>query len=407
MINIIFILFSFIFSQSSILSISGFGESNFYKNSASLGSGQIELFSTSPKSGSPSAIATIWRNRFTSVNVSNQFQNLNIYGYNFFTNGINLLSISFPISKDKAVQFSINPQYWSQYSLNENNQNEVFKFDGINYSYKSHYYGRGGFSNFSLVWSQRFNKKFEFGIRFDNYFGNKFQSDSTFTYNISLNSEGEDIISPNSMTITNSTHHYQGHGFEFSGNYIINNFFKLGFSYSRLGPLTISRKKYFTAGLIRSNKIIDNINILNQKYTFGLKYKLNDNFGIITEAKFKKWESVDSELLIMKSQHYNQDKYSLGSYYHLIESGDGFFSSFTIRSGLFLKIFKNLESADLIKDYGVTLGSSFRYNKNANSINVSVIFGKREYDKYSIQNEQYIDCVLGIEVGEKWFIRKK
>ena len=60
----------------------------------------------------------------------------------------------------------------------------------------------------------------------------------------------------------------------------------------------------------------------------------------------------------------------------------------------------------LIKDYGVTIGSGFRYNNNANSINLSIIFGNRNYNVYGIKSEEYIDFILGIEVGEKWFEKK-
>tara|TARA_B100001029_G_C15060287_1_gene457841 strand:+ start:1213 stop:2430 length:1218 start_codon:yes stop_codon:yes gene_type:complete len=402
---LIFIFFSFIFSQNSILSINGFGESNNYQNSTSSATGQIELFSISSNSGNPSAIATIWKNRFTSINVTSQFQSLHISQLNIFTNGIELLSISFPISDYKVLQFSINPQYWSQYSINENNQNEVFEFNGINYSYNSHYYGRGGFSSFGLTWSQKINDKFSIGVGLDNYFGNKFQSDSTFLYNISMNAEGEDIISPNSLSITNSTHHYQGYGLKFAGIFYIKNL-ELGFSLKQVGPFIISKNKYYSVGLIQSEEIIENIELLYRQFNFGLKSKITKNFGILTELKTKDWQNLNPNLLILHSQNYNEKRFSLGSYYDFLNIGRGYFDSVSFRSGLFYKVFENFDTTLLIKDYGVTIGSGFRYNNNANSINLSIIFGNRNYNVYGIQSEEYIDFILGIEVGEKWFEKK-
>ena len=110
--------------------------------------------------------------------------------------------------------------------------------------------------------------------------------------------------------------------------------------------------------------------------------------------------------LILNSQNYNKNRYSIGSYYHFLNSGNRFFNNATFRAGLFYKVFKNKISDFLIEEYGVTVGSGFRYNDNANSVNLSFIFGERKYDIYGIENEKYIDFVLGIEVGEKWFNRK-
>ena len=60
----------------------------------------------------------------------------------------------------------------------------------------------------------------------------------------------------------------------------------------------------------------------------------------------------------------------------------------------------------------ITIGDAttekfIKYNSNLNSINFSFIFGERQFDIYGINNEKYFDFVLGIEIGEKWFIRKK
>ena len=74
MIHLFFIFSGFLLSQSSILSINGFGETNNYQNLASCGAGDIELLSTSIGVGNPSGIATIWQNRNTSLRISNQLQ---------------------------------------------------------------------------------------------------------------------------------------------------------------------------------------------------------------------------------------------------------------------------------------------------------------------------------------------
>ena len=59
-----------------------------------------------------------------------------------------------------------------------------------------------------------------------------------------------------------------------------------------------------------------------------------------------------------------------------------------------------------MKDFAITFGSGFRYNNRLNSIDLNLIYGHRFFDLYDVQGEKYIDLIIGIEVGEKWFKRK-
>ena len=403
---LVFLLFSSLFAQSSVLSFGGFGEPQNYQNPTNIAVGQSELFSTTVNSGSTIALATIWQNRFTNLSISNHFQNLTVGNdKSIFANGIDFLSVSFPISETKAFQISLNPQNWTQYSINELNNPHVVEYDEINLSYKSHYYGRGGFSNFGVTWSQKINDYLSGGIRLNNYFGNKFQSDSTFTYFISLNAEGEEVLTPNTLTVTNSTHHYQGYGLK--TDFIINvKNLDIGISYEHIGPFTIDQKKYYSVGISQSQNIIQKISNLSNNVIFGMKYQYSDKLGILSELKLKKWNSLDENYLILKTQNYDEHRISLGAFYHFLNQGTGFFNSITFRSGFYYKQFKNLESDFIINDYGVTFGTGFKYNKNANNLNLSFVFGNRKLDIFGIQNEKYFDFVLGIEVGDKWFLRK-
>jgi len=396
-----------LFSQFSVLSLNGLGENQIYQNPADAGSGQIRLFSTSYNSGASTAYATIWKDRFTNLKISSQFQNLNTNNSeNTFLNGIELLSISFPIKNDKALQISISPQYWSQYSINENTNAETIEFDGENYAFKSNYYGRGGYSDLGIVWSQKINENISYGFGLSNYFGNRFQSDSTFTYNIFLNSNEEEVLTPKSISILNSTHHYQGYGFKAD---ILTKYKKLeiGLSIETIGPFIIKQTKYYSVGLSQSELDKNIISNLSNRLIYGLKYNISDQFGIVFENDIKKWSKIDESYLILKSQNYDLNRISIGSYYHFIKSSPGFLQSITIRGGFFIKSWENQESEHKITDYGLTFGSGIKYNSNLNSINFSFIFGERQFDIYGINNEKYFDFVLGLEIGEKWFIRKK
>ena len=403
---LILLFCSFIYTQSSVLSFGGLGEEQNYQSAANAGVGNVELFSTEFESGASTALATIWQNQFTSLNLSNQFQNLNIGVENsIISNGIDLISVSFPITGNNAFQISLKPQYWSQYSINENNNPNTIEFDDMNISYKSHYYGRGGFSNLGLAWSQKLNDNFSFGLGLSNYFGNRFQSDSTFTYNISLNAEGQEVLSPNTLSITNSTTNYQGYGFRGDIITFIQNF-EIGLSFEKVGPFNIKQKKYYSVGLSQSEELIKKLNQLNQQFILGLKYNYSPNFGFLSEFKTKTWGKLDDSALILKTQNYNEQRFSIGTYYHFINQSSAFFQSITLRAGFYYKKLENFDSNFKINDYGITLGTGFKYNQNANSLNLSMVLGKRKIDIYNIQNEKYIDLVLGIEVGEKWFFRK-
>lgn len=404
MIHLLFIFSGFLLSQSSILSINGFGETNNYQNLASCGAGDIELLSTSIGVGNPSGIATIWQNRNTSLRISNQLQRLSISNLNTIRNNIDLLSVSFPISSNKVFQIALNPEQWSQYSIHEILSGDVIEFNNNNFSYETRYYGRGGYSNFSTTFSQKLGEKFSFGISLKNYFGNKFQSDSTYIYDVSMDYNGEQLVNLNSLIVTNTTFNYHGYGLRFDGIYYKDKI-EIGISYSYSGPFNIKQKKYFANNLIQSDELKHTISNLNSQFIIGFKDKINEKFGILAEFKLKKWKNIDREFLILKSQNYDQKKISIGSYYHFHNIDNKFFDSVTIRFGSYYKTYE-LISTPHVKDYAITFGSGFRYNNRLNSIDLNLIYGYRSFDIYDFQREKYIDLIIGIEVGEKWFKRK-
>jgi|GEM_PF-2847632 len=404
----IFVIFiGLLFSQASVLSFNGFGENQNYQNPANAGAGQMRLFSTSYNSGASTALATIYRDSFTKLKISSQIQNLNSNNaVNLITQGLDLLSVSFPIDNDKAFQISLSPQYWSQYSINENKNIETVEFDGENYAFKSNYYGRGGYSDLGLVWSQKINEHFSYGLGMSSYFGNRFQSDSTFTYNIFLNSDEEEVITPKSISILNTTNHYQGYGLKMD---LLTYYqkFEIGFSIETIGPFKIEQKKYYSVGLSQTN--INKIKIpnLSNRILFGIKYNFTDQFACMIENDIQKWSIIDDSYMILNSQNYNLNRFSLGSYYHHINKSIGFYQSITFRGGLFINSWENQVTKQKITDFGLTLGTGINYNNNSNSISFSLVFGERKFDIYGITKEQYFDFILGFEVGEKWFIRKK
>ena len=139
-----------------------------------------------------------------------------------------------------------------------------------------------------------------------------------------------------------------------------------------------------------------------EKYGFGLKMNIDDEFGFIFEThQFNSFKSPQS-VNIFESN--NPDIFSLncGLYKKLSNKKRNY--STNMKIGFYNKLY-DIESHE-ISDMGLTFGIGVEY-LNYNSFDVGVKFGYRESSDLNIQNEEYYKLYLTLNSGEKWFVKNR
>ena len=402
------IILSFLFPQSTVMGLSGLGEEVNVIDPVNAGAGNVSLFSASVMGTSCGTSAQLWKNSNTGLRTMVQFQNLTSNSFaNFFTNGINHISVNFSLGKDRAIQFGLIPKIWTQFSVREeiNAESPVIYFNDQYYRYKSNYYSRGGLSSLFGAYSQKVSENYSFGFQLESIFGNRFQADSVEVYNYHLNEYGDEVYSSlPTYTITNSIHHYQGHSIRI--DHVVNtSIIDLGLSTIVGSPLYVELQDFYTTGIGQAGLDSHTYKIFNFGGRFGTHVKLKNDIGLIVESGISKWKKLKEEHLIFKTQ--NSDNWSIngGGYKHFIFNEQRRISSVTVRSGFYLTNFIYPENS--IIDYGFTIGAGLQFNGQFNSIDIAAIIGQRKVDIYDINNEKYIKLIFGLDIGEKWFLKKK
>lgn len=400
-------LFTILFSQTTVLSLSGLGEEKNETDPVNAGAGHIRIFSASVNGTSHATTALLWKDMSTGLRTTINFQNLSSEAFsNFFTNGINHISFNFPIGKGEKVQIGLLPRIWSQYSVREeiNADSPVLYFDEHYYRYKSNYYSRGGLSSLFGTYSRKVTNYYSFGIKLESIFGNRLEEDSLEVYNYHLDEYGEEVYSLAKATITNSFHHYQGYSLNIEQIFTTSRI-DVGLSVNLGGPLYVELQDYFTTGIGKTDLETYTYNNIYTGLGIGVHSKLKDNFGLIIESSFTQWNEMRNEHIIFKTQ--NPDKWCInfGSYIHFINQDKGRISSATLRAGFYYNNFTYPDN--IIVDYGITLGSGLRFNGQFNSVDIAFAVGNRHVNVYNIEYEKYINLVIGLDIGENWFLTKR
>ena len=142
-----------------------------------------------------------------------------------------------------------------------------------------------------------------------------------------------------------------------------------------------------------------------ERLGFGLRYKINNNFGIIGE--YHSLESFDSYdfLNIFEDDFPNTVSNHLGCYYNSKNSKEGLLNQLNFRFGLYSKKYKFLDNS--FYDNGMTFGLGLEYSNYENAIDVCFLFGSRESEYLYMGDEDYFKFILSITSGEKWFQNRR
>ena len=401
-----FILFSFLFSQTSTLSLTGFGEYINTHDASSVGIGDSKYFNGYSDRINFSSCSSYWKSSFSNLIMSIDVHNYSLESDNLVSNNFKMLSFSFPVGNNKAVSLGMNPLLRSNITVSELDyvfipaQNSP---TGNPLAYNTDYSFKGGVSEFFVLYSSKLTEKVSFGFKWSKLFGSSEYKYLLNLYNVSFDSSENISYDFNNIEsfINNQTYSSDKYNIEFRCDFKKYEFI-LG--YSQSNPLNINFTPYFdTLGNLNTENYYINDNLYERD--FGLKYKLNENFGFIYENHFYNSFNSYEFLNILNNSVNNIKSNHLGIYSIDYKKPNSKINRSILRLGVYQKVY-DLNSYE-IQDSGLTLGLGINYFNTKNFIDISFKFGNKNFTNNIYNDENYYQIILSIVSGEKWFVNER
>ena len=401
-----FILFSFLFSQTSTLSLTGFGEYINTHDASSVGIGDSKYFNGYSDRINFSSCSSYWKSSFSNLIMSIDVHNYSLESDNLVSNNFKMLSFSFPVGNNKAVSLGMNPLLRSNITVSELDyvfipaQNSP---TGNPLAYNTDYSFKGGISEFFVLYSSKLTEKVSFGFKWSKLFGSSEYKYLLNLYNVSFDSSENISYDFNNIEsfINNQTYSSDKYNIEFRCDFKKYEFI-LG--YSQSNPLNINFTPYFdTLGNLNTENYYINDNLYERD--FGLKYKLNENFGFIYENHFYNSFNSYEFLNILNNSVNNIKSNHLGIYSIDYKKPNSKINRSILRLGVYQKVY-DLNSYE-IQDSGLTLGLGINYFNTKNFIDISFKFGNKNFTNNIYNDENYYQIILSIVSGEKWFVNER
>ena len=401
-----FILFSFLFSQTSTLSLTGFGEYINTHDASSVGIGDSKYFNGYSDRINFSSCSSYWKSSFSNLIMSIDVHNYSLESDNLVSNNFKMLSFSFPVGNNKAVSLGMNPLLRSNITVSELDyvfipaQNSP---TGNPLAYNTDYSFKGGISEFFVLYSSKLTEKVSFGFKWSKLFGSSEYKYLLNLYNVSFDSSENISYDFNNIEsfINNQTYSSDKYNIEFRCDFKKYEFI-LG--YSQSNPLNINFTPYFdTLGNLNTENYYINDNLYERD--FGLKYKLNENFGFIYENHFYNSFNSYDFLNILNNSVNNIKSNHLGIYSIDYKKPNSKINRSILRLGVYQKVY-DLNSYE-IQDSGLTLGLGINYFNTKNFIDISFKFGNKNFTNNVYNDENYYQIILSIVSGEKWFVNER
>jgi len=401
-----FILFSFLFSQTSTLSLTGFGEYINTHDASSVGIGDSKYFNGYSDRINFSSCSSYWKSSFSNLIMSIDVHNYSLESDNLVSNNFKMLSFSFPVGNNKAVSLGMNPLLRSNITVSELDyvfipaQNSP---TGNPLAYNTDYSFKGGVSEFFVLYSSKLTEKVSFGFKWSKLFGSSEYKYLLNLYNVSFDSSENISYDFNNIEsfINNQTYSSDKYNIEFRCDFKKYEFI-LG--YSQSNPLNINFTPYFdTLGNLNTENYYINDNLYERD--FGLKYKLNENFGFIYENHFYNSFNSYDFLNILNNSVNNIKSNHLGIYSIDYKKPNSKINRSILRLGVYQKVY-DLNSYE-IQDSGLTLGLGINYFNTKNFIDISFKFGNKNFTNNIYNDENYYQIILSIVSGEKWFVNER
>ena len=430
---LIYIGFIFSILNSSPLELYGIGARQYNLNGMGLGLGESFYFSDNPNQVSESSIATYWKSNLTRISFSNQFSS-NLGGHSDKDIRISSFSFTFPISKYNGLSFGLRPYTRSDIMIREMDGyfmgSEVSDIINVVNSY-SNYRISGGISSAYIAFSTKINKSNSLGFKLDRLFGNQFHTKKTIISNLDYFSNSGLEYSEQDSTYKIVFNEFSGYSIQIDWLIDLSKH-EMAFSMTSMGPIDINQRifidEYTSLNPYEADNTFLNIesgddllqrdpdyssyikddidissfikNIFNRvnDYSIGYHYS-SENFGIITE--YHKNDlfnnlSLDS-INIFNYRKPSSSSYHIGFHKSYINKKNTFWSALHLRGGGYYKEFLFSDSEGY--DIAITMGIGI--DNESNLIDFGVKFGSLSID--SFEDVNYMNAILSIEVGNRWF----
>ena len=401
-----FILFAFLFSQTSTLSLTGFGEYINTHDASSVGIGDSKYFNGYSDRINFSSCSSYWKSSFSNLIMSIDVHNYSLESDNLVSNNFKMLSFSFPLGNNKAVSLGMNPLLRSNITVSELDyvfipaQNSP---TGNPLAYNTDYSFKGGVSEFFILYSSKLTEKVSFGFKWSKLFGSSEYKYLLNLYNVSFDSSENISYHFNNIEsfINNQTYSSDKYNIEFRCDFKKYEFI---LAYSQANPLNISFTPYFdTLGNLNTENYYINDNLYERD--FGFKYNLNENFGIIYENHFYNSFNSYDFLNILNNNVNNIKSNHLGIYSTDYKKPNSKINKSILRLGVYQKVY-DLNNYK-IQDSGLTLGLGINYFNTKNFVDISFKFGNKNFTNNIYNDENYYQIILSIVSGEKWFVNER
>ena len=403
------LLFNFILSQTSSLSLYGLGEVITSSDVGGISLGESKLFSNNNMV--LSAPSTYCNNNQTSLSMSMSFNDLSTnYISELKSNNFNHVSFGFPITNNHYFMLSMKPVLRSVMHINESEftflGNDVSHIDtdgdGISdpVKYKSSYDFKGGISEISTSISSKITNNLSLGFKIGKLFGTFVRKDTLNFYTVDYDINGSEI---------NSTW--------FGGEPRQNKFNYASYTYSLDGRFKFLEDNILAFYYGESNNLDVNVNYDNfepvlysinayNEYGLGLKSYIYNSFGYIVE--FQNYNAFNGSDIInvfnkpsldMQSMHY-------GLFYKDVDIGNLGLNAISYNIGFYDRIYQPNDYSPSFSDIGFTLGIGFDY-LNDNSFNIAMQIGERLSEFEEFTNEKYYKLTFSIISNNDWFVKER
>ncbi|MBC8213714.1 MAG: hypothetical protein ISR90_01065 [Candidatus Marinimicrobia bacterium] len=399
------LLLSLGFTQTSSLSLYGFGELQQSFDPSSIGIGDSKYFSTRSDGVSLSSPSSQWKSAFTRLNISTSFSwNASDSIAIQFGNSVDYLSFSVPAGRNKVLNIGFKPYTRNKYYITETMlSNPSISYGDETLRYFSHYKVNGGISDLFMSYSSSISDKFSFGLQWNVGFGTQERTDSTFTYKTIIDYDENIEYQLIDTDIIRTLDRFRSNTINFEGRFSLSrNEIVFGIEYfnpvtivsNRVNDITIAPETHFkTKGKLSS-------------FGFGYSFQPTSDLGLVLEIHQKESISVPYEIANFHKQFADlQRNMNFGIYKQFNNKAHGRWNSIGISSGGFVKQF--IHDDKNFYDFGFSLGTILEWGKTQNLISVGLKIGFRSSEFAEFDGEKYIKLTVGISAGETWFIKRK
>ena len=416
-----------IYCQSAGFSLYGVGERIDIIDPISIGLGNSNYFSGNSKNINNDSPSTIWRSALTRLSIHSGVDYSNISDFsNQYRHGLTSFSICFPVANKKVFGFGLQPTFRiNDLKIIDKEYSFIGSDKSLNnnpIAYKNNYSINGGISQLFLVYSQKLNSNFSYGIKYSLLFGNQIISDELYTYDViidTLISQGllvdEIVIDTTtlfllaenpSLTEINKYKKFNGSSISFEGRYTYHNHeFVLGTLINNRNNIKITTEQNINNFVVLSTSQIKSEDIASN-FGFGYKNKISNNKGIVFELHHKSPFNIPESVSVFNVKSPKEESYHLGAFYRYPNPKIGFWNSITYRLGTYYKRNFFSENNQLV-DFGFTLGFGIEYINNSQSLDFALRFGNKESLSFIDIDENYISLHIGLTTGEKWFMKRR